>query len=125
MPKIVDKEKMRENILEAFLKALLKYGLHNTTMIKIAQEAGIAKGTLYLYFDSKENLIDTMSEQYFNSMKERLMPKEYFNNLEELLEHIEKSLLINEEETAFIRIFFEVFSPSFSSPKFIEKYKNS
>ena len=123
MPKIVDKEKMREGILEAFLNALLKYGFHNTTMIKIAQEAGIAKGTLYLYFDSKERLIGAITEQHFSKVKKRLIVKEDFFSLDELLTHIETSLLISEEETAFIPIFFEAFGPSFSSPKFVDTYK--
>ena len=124
MPKIVDKEKMREGILEAFLNTLLKYGFYNSSMTKIAQEAGIAKGTLYLYFDSKESLILAITEQHFSKVKERLVAKEYFDSLDGLLRHIENALLINEEETAFIPIFFEVFGSSFSSPQFVEKYKS-
>lgn len=124
VPKIVDKEKMKEDILEAFLNALLQYGFHNTTMTKIAQEAGIAKGTLYLYFDSKESLIAAITEQHFSKVKNRFIVKEYFKSLDALLNHIETSLLINEEETAFIPIFFEAFGPSFSSPQFLKKYKS-
>ena len=124
MPKIVNREKMREAILEAFLNALLKYGFHNTSMIKIAQEAKIAKGTLYLYFDSKESLIEAITDQHFNKVKERLIVEKTFKNLDNLLNHIEKSLLIDEEESAFIPIFFEAFGPSFSSPKFLQKYQS-
>jgi len=124
VPKIVNKEKMKEGILEAFLNALLKYGFHNTTMTKIAHEAGIAKGTLYLYFDSKESLITAITEQHFSKLKKRLIVKKYFKSLDTLLNHIETSLLINEKETAFIPIFFEAFGPSFSSPQFLEKYKS-
>jgi len=124
MPKIVNREKMREAILEAFLNALLKYGFHNTSMIKIAQEAKIAKGTLYLYFDSKESLIEAITDQHFNKVKERLIVEKTFKNLDNLLNHIEKSLLIDEEESVFIPIFFEAFGPSFSSPKFLQKYQS-
>ena len=124
MPKIVNKEKMRESILEAFLKTLLKYGFHNSSMTKIAQEARIAKGTLYLYFDSKESLISAMTEQHFSKVKERLVAKEYFDSLDGLLRHIENVLLVNEEETAFIPIFFEAFGASFSSPEFVDKYRS-
>jgi len=124
MPKIVNKEKMRKGILEAFLNTLLKYGFQNSSMTKIAQEAGIAKGTLYLYFDSKESLISAMTEQHFSKVKEKLVAKEYFDSLDGLLTHIETSLLIGEEETAFISVFFEAFGASFSSPEFIDKYKS-
>ena len=47
----------REQILTAAISTLDRLGLENTTIQNIADEAGIAKGTVYLYFSSKENLI--------------------------------------------------------------------
>lgn len=122
MPKIVDKGKMRESILQAGLSAFLKYGFHKTTMTKIAQEAKIAKGTLYLYFNSKEELTQTITDGYFEQLKERLTAKESFKTVDEFLKHIEISLLINDEDTQFIPIFFEAFGSSFRSESFIKKY---
>jgi AcrR family transcriptional regulator len=124
MPKIVDKEQMRQEILDASLNAFLKYGFHKTTMEKIAKEAGIAKGTLYLYFSSKEELTQGISKVHFSKLKARLVSYDYFTTLDELLNHIEDALLINEEETAFIPIFFEAFAPSFHTPAFIKEYKD-
>lgn len=37
--------------------AFLKYGITTTTMERIAQEAELAKGTLYLYFRNREELL--------------------------------------------------------------------
>ena len=122
MPKIVDKELMTQKIISAALQAFVKHGFHNTSMIKIAKEMGIAKGTLYLYFESKEQLIETITEQYFERLKSNLIPKKTFETSQTLIGHIEKSLLINDDESMFIPIFFEVFGPSFSSDEFLKKY---
>lgn len=124
MPKIVDKEKMKQGIMEAALSAFLKHGFHNTTMIKIAKEAGIAKGTLYLYFDSKEKLIQKIADKHFEKIKEQLIPKEPFETIQALLAHIKTALLVSDKESQFIPIFFEVFGPSFSSNDFIKKYQD-
>jgi AcrR family transcriptional regulator len=41
-------------ILEAATRLFARYGYRRTAMDDIAREAGVAKGTVYLYFDSKE-----------------------------------------------------------------------
>ena len=49
----VEKE---EIILEAANKIFLKYGYQKTSMDDIAKEAMIGKGTIYYYFNSKEDI---------------------------------------------------------------------
>jgi len=115
---------MQEHILEACLSAFIKHGFANTTMSKIAQEAGIAKGTLYLYFDSKEELTHAITEVYFEKFKERIMVMPYFVTLNDFLKHIEKSLLMSDDESTFIPIFFEVFGSNFRSKPFMQKYQS-
>ena len=124
MPKIVDKEMMKKSIIKASLKAFLKYGFHKTTMNQISQEANIAKGTLYLYFKSKEILISNITSLHFEKVIDTLIPKRYFQTLDELLEYIKNALLINEEDSKFIPIFFEAFGSQFSSPIFMNDYKS-
>ncbi len=123
MPKIVDKEKMKNKILQATLAAFLTHGFHNTSMSKIAQQADIAKGTLYLYFDSKEALIQAIAERHFDRLKQHLMPDKHFPTLDDLLQHIENALMISDEESRFIPVFFEAFGPSFSSETFVKEYQ--
>ncbi len=41
-------------ILEAATRLFARYGFRRTAMEDIAREAGVAKGTVYLYFDSKD-----------------------------------------------------------------------
>ena len=50
-------EDKRNKILEAALKLFIEKGIDNTTTSLISKEAGIATGTLYLYFETKVDLI--------------------------------------------------------------------
>jgi AcrR family transcriptional regulator len=124
MPKIVDKVVIKKHIITSALNAFLKYGFHKTTMNQIAQEANIAKGTLYLYFKSKDILISDITSLHFEKMLNKLIPKEYFQTLDELLFHIKNVLLISEVESKFIPIFFEAFGSQFSSEIFMKEYKH-
>ena len=50
------REKIRDTILDAVGRMLLKYGYKKMTVEDIAHEAGIGKGTVYLHFSSKEEV---------------------------------------------------------------------
>ncbi|MFT4032003.1 MAG: TetR/AcrR family transcriptional regulator [Siphonobacter sp.] len=50
----------RTAILEATLDLISKNGFHATPMSMVAQHANVAAGTIYHYFDSKEQLIDEL-----------------------------------------------------------------
>lgn len=56
-PKIVDKEKRKKEIALATLEIFSEKGFEATSMSQIAKLAGIGKGTIYEYFESKEELI--------------------------------------------------------------------
>jgi AcrR family transcriptional regulator len=51
-----EKENRKESILDAAQKVFFEKGLHLSTMDEIAETAELAKGTLYLYYHSKEDL---------------------------------------------------------------------
>jgi AcrR family transcriptional regulator len=47
----------RNQILDAATTTFARRGFHNTTIRQIAQEAGLADGTIYIYFKSKTDLL--------------------------------------------------------------------
>ena len=55
MPKIL--ENVRDEILEKARKILMEEGAEQLTMRHVADACGIAPGTIYNYFDSKEKLL--------------------------------------------------------------------
>ncbi len=50
----------KDTILHAALKLVTKEGFYHLSMKKLAEEAQVAVGTTYLYFDSKEKLINEL-----------------------------------------------------------------
>jgi len=44
-------------ILEAAIKVFAEQGFHQATISQIAREAGVADGTIYLYFKNKEDIL--------------------------------------------------------------------
>jgi AcrR family transcriptional regulator len=51
------KQEARENILRGVQTLLARFGYRKMTMDDLAAEVGIGKGTIYLYFPSKEELV--------------------------------------------------------------------
>ena len=49
--------------MEAALETFLETGFSNTRMSDVAARAGLAKGTLYLYFDTKEALFEGVLQE--------------------------------------------------------------
>ncbi|MBC3539346.1 TetR/AcrR family transcriptional regulator [Rufibacter sediminis] len=47
----------KKAILESTLKLIKENGFHGTPMSMVAKKAGVAAGTIYHYFDSKDTLI--------------------------------------------------------------------
>ena len=54
------KTKKRKDILDSSYELFTTTGFRNTSIRQIAMNAGVAKGTFYLYFDSKEDVRDEL-----------------------------------------------------------------
>jgi TetR/AcrR family fatty acid metabolism transcriptional regulator len=52
----------RDRILQAAVKVFARSGFHATRVSEVAKAAGVADGTIYLYFDSKESLLVSLFE---------------------------------------------------------------
>ena len=55
-----DKSKRRDEIVTAAKKVFARNGFHATTISHIAKEAGLAYGSVYWYFDSKDELFHAL-----------------------------------------------------------------
>jgi AcrR family transcriptional regulator len=63
----------RARVLDAAEQCFVRSGFHRTTMHDICRQAGISPGALYLYFDSKEALIEGLSERDRAEFAERFV----------------------------------------------------
>ena len=62
----------KNEILASILPLASKEGLRNLSLSKIAENAGIAKSTLYSHFDSKDDMIDQLYLFLREKAKERM-----------------------------------------------------
>jgi AcrR family transcriptional regulator len=61
-------EERREDILDAALRVFVAKGIPHVTVADITDAAGVAKGTFYLYFDSKEALLGALKERFVDEL---------------------------------------------------------
>ena len=70
MPIVVDKERKRAEILEAAMTVFAQKGFHRSKMEEVAVAAGIGKGTIYEYFESKHQLLQALHGYMLARLKE-------------------------------------------------------
>jgi AcrR family transcriptional regulator len=66
------REDIDDVILDAADRLLARYGYRKMTMEDLAHEVGIGKGTIYLHFRSKEDLVLSHIDRLISRLKERL-----------------------------------------------------
>jgi TetR/AcrR family transcriptional repressor of uid operon len=89
-PKVTSQHKteVRERIVRAAIIAFSRDGYDRTRMDDIAEIAKLSKGTLYLYFRSKEDLFYAISENSIRELKEQL--SSLFTKSEDLITDSQK-----------------------------------
>jgi len=67
-------------IMEAAIKVIAKNGFHGAQISKVAKEAGVAEGTIYLYFKNKEDILISIftqkMDQFVKQVEEEVNKKQ-------------------------------------------------
>src|SRR3954470_13384412 len=61
-----------QSIQEATMRVIARKGMAAATMQEIAEEAGVAKGTIYLYFRDRDELVEKTFERAMNGLHARI-----------------------------------------------------
>jgi len=72
MPKIVDHERRRDEIALVACRVVAQYGFDQTTIVRIAREAGYTTGMVAHYFDTKRDIIIAALRLILRRVEERL-----------------------------------------------------
>lgn len=72
MPKIVDHDERRLELVDATWRIIARQGLEGATMREIAMEAGFANGALKPYFPTKDTLLEFAFGHVFNRTNNRI-----------------------------------------------------
>lgn len=90
------KQEKRERIIEAAVRVFAQKGFYTANVKDVARAAGVADGTIYLYFKNKDDLLISLFE---HKMKNILL------RFEEELKDIDDPL---EQLKTFIHVYFEL-----------------
>jgi AcrR family transcriptional regulator len=72
-PRTKPAEARREDLMNAAQALFLKQGVGPTTIDQIAAGAGVAKGTFYLQFESKEAILTALRVRYVQGFQQQLL----------------------------------------------------
>jgi AcrR family transcriptional regulator len=106
-------EEMREEkktlIMDTALEHFAKEGYHNTTITHIAKHAGISKGLMYNYFESKEELLTEIINRSMEDVARYIDPDKDGTLSEDEFElFIRKLFFILREKISFWRLFYQL-----------------
>ena len=132
MARVIDKEEKRCDIALSAITLFCEKGIQQTSIDQIAKSAGVAKGTIYLYFKNKEEIVftiwDILTQQHEEvfytrinpnmSSKEKILEYYNFSECQEgfdkeqtliLFQHFVSSMLIDKTSlyTAYFESFFQ------------------
>lgn len=103
----IDKQYRYEHIIDTVDKLLESSNFREITMARIAAEAGLAKGTLFLYFQTKEDVFLSLAERkmtewssLFENQMRALLKEERYIETAEFVELVISSL----ENQVFIKL---------------------
>lgn len=74
MSKIKD-DSVKERILDASIKLFLAHGFAGTTVKELTDSAGVAKGTLYWYFKSKNQVLEEILDKFSKELHDGAVKK--------------------------------------------------
>ena len=111
------KEKKRSAIIQASLRVFARKGYETTALDEVAREAGLAKGTLYLYFKDKEDLyfqvMLTVLERFEAFVGQQIGQSE--NPLEKMAAVARAQIGFFADNPSYFRLFMVAFTPEMAT----------
>lgn len=93
-------------IVDAAVKVIAQNGYHNSQVSKIAREAGVADGTIYLYFKNKEDILVSVFEnkmgQFIDQIADAIKEKDNSNDKLATLINMHFSQLVENRYLAIV-----------------------
>ncbi|AXB43427.1 TetR/AcrR family transcriptional regulator [Amycolatopsis albispora] len=121
MPKIIDHDQRRREIVDVTWELITRGGIEAATMREIAAAAGFANGALKLYFPSKEDIIEATYERALGMMRTYVELDE-LRGLVALRELCFSAMPIDEDRIAAGRVLLTFWQLSLTNQKLHDKY---
>lgn len=82
----------RRQILYSAKRVFSEKGFHNTSVSDIVDQAGIARGTFYLYFTNKRDIFDNLLDNLLEELDKRIKPVDLTEGSPEPLDQIKDNI---------------------------------
>ncbi|MCD4834487.1 MAG: TetR/AcrR family transcriptional regulator [Bacteroidales bacterium] len=103
------RETTKHKIMEVALELFANEGYYPTSISKIAKKAGISKGLMYNYFESKEDLLKQIAFEGINEVFESFDPnKDGILTKEEFIYFIKSSVMMVKSQMNFWKLYFSL-----------------
>ena len=110
-------------IINAATKVFAKKGFFHAKVSDIAKEAQVADGTIYLYFDNKDDILISLFEEQMTVVLENMMAQ--LSQEEDVVRKIEKFALTHLKLIELNKNMAEIIQVELrQSTKFMKEYKN-
>ena len=116
-------EDKHKRILDAAIKVFAQNGFYNSKVSEIAKEAGVADGTIYLYFKNKDDILISLFEEEMEKIIQNM--KQEIGREEDPLEKLKKFAVVqlnSKKENPDLAAIMEV--ELRQSSKFMKEYVN-
>ena len=90
-----------KDIIEASIKVFAEYGYHNSKISKIAEVAGVATGSVYVYYKNKKDILQKIFSNLWSNIN---------NEIDNIIDNSNISSL--EKLDAMIDLIFDMFAES-------------
>jgi AcrR family transcriptional regulator len=123
MPKIVDHDERRREIVAVTKEIILRGGFEAATMRSIASTAGFANGALKHYFRSKESIVAAVFDEVLAEMTEVIGPGTDDPSLDGLRHHLEAMLPLDEPRITAGRVLLALWEYAMSDDELAKRYR--
>lgn len=105
-------DRRKKQILQSALNCLSRHPIDSVTMEDIAQEAGVSKGLIYFYFNSKNDLIYELCDFWCEENEQALLRMALEYDLRDLIYEYPKLLFKNTLMNTHYQFFLQLWSRS-------------
>jgi len=113
----------KQKILNAALEIFAKNGYHNSSVSSIAEKAGIAKGLMYNYFKSKEEVLYELMIEMVVPFMQAIMPVKPGQKMtkKDMISMLNKTVDFVLEKPDYWKLYVGVFIQPDVMPKVLDK----
>lgn len=120
------REEKRELILNTALEFFAQQGFHSTSIDQIAKKAGISKGLIYNYFESKNSILNEILKTGFDAIYSHFdINHDGVLSYNEFEFFIRKSFAVMTQNRSFWKLYFSLMMQPVVTETYINDYREA